>query len=117
MEFLSLPKRVHKPTILIVGLASVFLLGYVDYATGKDLSFLVFYLFPIILVSWYVGRGNGFIVAALSGIVWFIVDVLSNSVYAYPVASYWNGSVKLGVFLIFAYITGELKKPSCAWKS
>ena len=62
----------------IVGVASVILLGIIDYLTGYELSFSLFYLAPISLIAWFKGRRFGLVISAISAIAWFLADYLSG---------------------------------------
>lgn len=43
-------------SLIVTGLVLVGLIGLTDYLTGYELSFSIFYLIPILLVTWYVNR-------------------------------------------------------------
>ena len=43
----------------IIALFVAFLIGIVDYKTGYELSLSIFYLLPITLIVWFVGRKAG----------------------------------------------------------
>jgi len=43
----------------VVSLALVLLLGIVDYVTGAEWAFSLFYLLPIALAAWVAGRPAG----------------------------------------------------------
>jgi CheY-like chemotaxis protein/HPt (histidine-containing phosphotransfer) domain-containing protein len=46
----------------------------VDYVTGKDISFSIFYLAPVSLVAWKAGLWPSMIVSLLSGVGWYLAD-------------------------------------------
>lgn len=60
----------HLPPVLAVGIAAAItvLIAAGDYLTGPYLVFATFYLVPVVIVSWYVGRGAGFAFAALAAV-------------------------------------------------
>src|SRR3989442_13958090 len=61
--------------VLIAG-ASLVLLGFIglmDYLTGLEISFGVFYFLPIWLVTWYFGRGAGIFFSFSCALVWLAV--------------------------------------------
>jgi len=43
----------------IVALSVALLIGIIDYKTGYELSLSIFYLLPITLIVWFVGRKAG----------------------------------------------------------
>jgi diguanylate cyclase (GGDEF)-like protein len=95
--------------IVVLGLLLTALLGAADYLTGTEFSFSIFYLFPIYLVSWYAGRWPGVIVSLVSGLAWYLADLLNGHDYSAPLIPYWNTLVRIGFFLISNYLISELR--------
>lgn len=94
---------------IISGTVLVALLGIFDYLTGPDLSFLIFYLFPVALVAWFGGRRAGFLLALISAAAWFFADVMTRVPQVHFLIPLWNVIEKLGVFLIVAYIVSAIR--------
>jgi signal transduction histidine kinase len=90
-------------SLLALGLVLVGLIGALDYLTGDELSFSIFYLIPIALLAWYGGVWTGVLVAALSAASWLVADLLTQHPYSNPLFPYWNSLVRLGFFLIVTY--------------
>lgn len=107
---MKLISRQSKNKLILAGLFLVILLGVTDHMTGPDLSFLIFYLIPVFLVTWFVGRTAGVLISAISAVVWFSEDVLTRSTYAYPLIPYWNAAVKLAFFWVLTYLLTKLKE-------
>lgn len=97
-----------KPMLTIVCLLLVALLGWVDYATGSELAFSIFYLLPIYLAASFVGRKLGIVIAAASALMWFLDDLMSVG-YSHPLIPVWNAAVRLWFFLIIVYILMSLR--------
>jgi diguanylate cyclase (GGDEF)-like protein len=95
--------------IVVLGLLLTALLGAADYFSGPELSFSIFYLFPIYLVSWYAGRWPGVIVSLASGLAWHLADRFDGPSYSSPYILYWNTLVRFGFFLISNYLISELR--------
>jgi diguanylate cyclase (GGDEF)-like protein len=95
--------------ITVLGFMLVGLIGALDYLTGYELSFSIFYLFPIVLVTWFAQEWVGTILCFASAIVWLVVDYLSGHTYNNWLVPVWNAVVRLGFFLMTAYLLGELK--------
>jgi diguanylate cyclase (GGDEF)-like protein len=111
MKIIERLAALTKPLILISGLVMLAMLGLIDYATGPDLSFIVFYLVPILLVGWFVGSGAGVLMSVAGGMAWFFADILSRSTsYAHPAIPYWNVTVKVAFFLVVNTLVLQLKK-------
>jgi diguanylate cyclase (GGDEF)-like protein len=94
-------KKVSKPGWIVVGVLLLSLVGYLDYITGTEFSFSLFYLLPISLISWAIGERFGLLFAILASGVWMVVDISinnnrTNNLFAYM----WNATARLGFFLL-----------------
>jgi diguanylate cyclase (GGDEF)-like protein len=88
----------------------VLLIGFIDYISGYEYSFSIFYLIPVIWVTWNAGRWSGILISVFSTITWIEADLLAKHLYSQPFIPYWNGLVRFGVFIIVAFLLAELKK-------
>ena len=70
-----------------------------DYLSGSEISVSFFYLFPVGLSTWTVGRraGIGFSILATAG--WSAAYFLTRRFYSNPNILYWNAGVELATFL------------------
>ncbi|HLN93586.1 MAG TPA: SpoIIE family protein phosphatase, partial [Thermoanaerobaculia bacterium] len=73
------------------------------------MSFLVFYLAPVLLLTWFVGHRAGMLMSLASAVLWFADDVLTAPAPSRPLTPYWNAAVKLGFFLFVVQILSSLK--------
>jgi diguanylate cyclase (GGDEF)-like protein len=88
----------------------VLLIGIVDYLSGYEYSFSIFYLIPVIWATWNAGRLIGVIISVFSTITWIEADLLAKHLYSQPFIPYWNGLVRFGVFVTVALLLTELRK-------
>ena len=96
--------------IFILSILLILLIGSLDYFTGFELSFSVFYLIPIAMITWFVNdRRIGILSAVIASIVWLIVDYLSGRSYSFALIPLWNASVRLSFFLIVVFSLSSLK--------
>lgn len=93
----------------LVGTALTLVLGYVDYVTGYELSFALFYLIPVCLVAWYSGRQLGLVISMLGAVVWLTADVASGHTYANPLLHVWNMLIRLGFFVVVTLLLAALR--------
>jgi hypothetical protein len=96
-------------SILVIIAVSVIVLGYIDYVTGYELGFFVFYFLPIAFAAWRLGFTSSYIIAILSAIVWFLADIYSAHPYSSIVLGFWNTIIRLTSFLIIAYSTSKIR--------
>lgn len=56
-EYLNKKSKIF---LITLGLISVLIVGCFDYITGYEISFSLFYLLPIFLITWFVnGKAGG----------------------------------------------------------
>ena len=94
---------------LILGIVLVISLGFIDKITGPEISFSIFYLLPIILVTWFSNKWIGILISIASAITWLLADLMSGGTYSHRIIPYWNTLVRLGFFMIIIYILLRLK--------
>jgi len=104
MKLLKYLYKRSKPFYIATGVILVFLLGFADYKYGYETSFSIFYLFPVIFVTWYRGKASGFIISFLSAVTWLIADLASGHSYSNYIIPVWNAMVRLGYFSIVCYL-------------
>lgn len=102
-------RRLSTPKVVAIALGLIVVIGGIDYATGFEIAFSIFYLLPVSLVALRVGRTPARWMAIFSTAVWLSADLLANHIYSSPAIPYWNALVRLGFFLIVAEILTALQ--------
>jgi glucose-6-phosphate-specific signal transduction histidine kinase len=97
-----------KPILVVIAL-SVLALGYIDYATGYEFGFFVFYFLPIAIAAWKLGFTGSYLISILSAIIWFLADLHSTHLYSSIALGFWNTIIRLVSFLIIAYSTSKIR--------
>lgn len=87
----------------------VLLLGVFDLLSGYELSFSIFYLAPISAASWFAGRRMGLMISIISTVTWLIADYESGNTYTTPLVTVWNVLIRLGFFVVVAWLLSELR--------
>ena len=93
----------------LLGMLFIGVIGAIDQITGSELSFSIFYLLPILFVTWYGGQSASYVTCLVSMLVWFLIDFIGTNVYSHQLIPYWNAVVRLGFFLMVAFLLGRLK--------
>ena len=88
---------------MVIGEANILLLGLVDWKTGFELNFFVFYVLPVWIGGWYLGLETAMAFAVLSALTWFGADVLSGHTYASHLYAVWNTMIRLVSFLTIGW--------------
>ena len=91
-----------------VSLLLLVIVGVVDYETGFERSWLVFYLLPVALGTWFLGWRFGVILCALSVTVWIVGDIEAGAVYSSLSVPIWNASIAITSFLIVVWLLHRL---------
>lgn len=93
-------------------LAGLYLLvgviGGLDYVTGYEISFSIFYLAPVGLAAWFLDKSAGILLSTVGAAVWLTVDVSSGHQYSHPAIPVWNAVSRFGFFLITAFLLAEV---------
>lgn len=109
LNFLQKLGTLSQGMLLGLALILIIILFLIDYLIKVDLSFSIFYLFPIILVTWFIDQNSGIIISIICSLTWLFADI-SVKQYPYRWLPYWNTGVRLGFFLIIVYLLSALKK-------
>jgi diguanylate cyclase (GGDEF)-like protein len=95
---------------IVIGYLFVLSVGFIDYITGNELAFSLFYLIPIVLVTWFLGKTQGIAISIIAAIIWFLADFLAGHPYSQPFIGYWNACIRFGVFLVVSMLLPALKE-------
>ncbi len=105
-ETLSGMARRQLVTLILVILA---ILGMLDYLTGYQLSFAVFYLIPIALATWYVDRGEGLAAAFLSAFITTVAGLINaGNDPEIDAIVLWNGLTPVALFAVIVMLLDKL---------
>ena len=83
--------------------------SFLQYISGPEIIFSLFYVFPIILLTWKTGIWSGIIISFLSSALMLFADKNSPYQYSNYIIPYLNNIFRLIIFLIITYIISELK--------
>ena len=95
--------------LVFIGVVADLLIGCLDYLTGHEISFSIFYLLPVATVSWYGGHKSGYLICGLSAAIWLLMDYSGGQQYSYWIIPLWNACVRLLFFVAITYLLCELK--------
>ena len=110
MQLLTYLSRWSPSSLSVSGIVFIGIIGVFDYVTGPEISCSIFYLIPIALVTWLLGRRHGLGLCIVGTLIWLTADVLGRAGYSHPAMPYWNATVRLGFFLIVTYILVTLRE-------
>jgi diguanylate cyclase (GGDEF)-like protein len=107
VNLLTKLKKQSKPFYLLVGFALIGVTGIVDYITGYELAFSLFYVIPISFVTWFTNRRLGLVTSLISALVWFSADM--GHPYSSLFIPIWNTIIRLVFFVLITWLLSSLK--------
>src|SRR5712691_3224568 len=102
--------------LTLLAAAGVGAIWLVDISTGPDFGFAIFYLIPIGLTSWWLGRGSAVLIALLSTGAWIWADLIARPSVLLS-ASLWNGLTRAAIFMMLALLIDQVRRERVALRS
>ncbi len=104
------PAYFTRRQMALLALAGVLIviIELLDYLTGSEIAFSLFYLVPISLSAWYGHKKIAVLVVLGSTVACYISDVLTIT-HSHPAIAYWNVITRFGMFIAFALLLSHLK--------
>lgn len=97
------------PYWAFLSLVIVVIVGVFDFLTGFELNFFAFYLIPVTLAVWFVGRGFGMGISAFCVAVSVAGDLIAGARYSSPLVPVWNTTIALTFYLVVVWILAKLR--------
>jgi diguanylate cyclase (GGDEF)-like protein len=104
--FLELQSRTALATMACV---MATLLGVLDFITGVEIHFLLLYLVPIFIASWFISKEAGIALAIFTSLVWLVAHLLGGRSYSSVWVGYWNLLMRATTFSVFAITQAQLR--------
>ena len=96
--------------LLVAGWLLVMAVGILDYAAGNNFEVDIFYLLPILAVTWYGNQAAGIATSVFAAAVFAIVDGASRQLSLHWALATWNALVESGFFLIVVMLLSTVKR-------
>jgi diguanylate cyclase (GGDEF)-like protein len=97
-----------KAGVFVISLVTIGLIGLLDNWVRIDLGLSLFYLAPIALVTWIVGRDAGTVLSAIAAALWFWAELQSQTSGGFAL-TVWNAIVRLAIFWIITTLLSSLR--------
>ena len=102
--------RLPKPALTALALLLLAGLGVLDRMTGPEVAFAFFYLLPVTLVTWHVGRRAGLTFAILAAASSLVAGLSRRPLGTQAFFFYWNLVISLGLFVVVTLMVAELRR-------
>jgi len=93
----------------ILAVAVALILGMIDWFTGYELNFFVFYFLPVSVAAWFFGPIGSVVLAIISAMVWFAADYLTGHTHLSSASAVWNTMIRLISFLAIGWSVARLR--------
>src|ERR1700690_1041737 len=98
-----------KPSVTALCVAIVGAVAAVDYLTGYETFFFIFYLIAVFLATWFVGRPMGALISALSVVAWGSTNIAAGERYSRYFFPVWNALIMYAFYLIVVLLLSKLR--------
>jgi diguanylate cyclase (GGDEF)-like protein len=95
--------------LLAISYALVLFLGIIDYVTG-DFSFIIFYLIPVFLGAWFVGKRSGVLLCVACGLSSFINKLLEQPDTSRLWFHTWNLLIEMAYLILLSLMFTTLRR-------
>jgi diguanylate cyclase (GGDEF)-like protein len=111
LDRIALRLAEHPRAVAAACIAGTFLIGLADYSTGIATSMSIFYLLPVTIAAFILGRAPGLLMACLVAAVNVVGDWLrfSREPAVSPSIALWNSSSRLMISALLAVLVAALR--------
>lgn len=101
-------ERLSRPIMLIPAIFLLASFTYIDLITDPEFSLRVFYIMPVFLAAWYMGRAMGLVFSGACAACWLYADLSGHTARIYW-SPYFNGSLLIVYYSIVAFLLSALR--------
>lgn len=102
-------EKLPKYVLFIFSLISILILGVLDYISGTELSFYIFYIMPVLFIVWFAGKKYGFILCLFCFASWYLDTFYHRGVELNFMVLFWNILVELSFFTLVIFSVSAMK--------
>jgi K+-sensing histidine kinase KdpD len=100
----------RRTQLLVASGALLLALGLLDYFTGYELGFFIFYFAPVSIAAWWGGRRPGVVMGVACAISWYVADRLTNHTYKHAYLIYWETIMRFASFITTALTLSKIRE-------
>lgn len=95
--------------VRVASMVVLVLIGWLDYITGYEIGFFIFYFIPVAIAAWYCGPKDGICIAIASAVCWYLSDRFTHHPYSRAYLIYWEMFIRLISFLTTAMTLSKIR--------
>jgi len=96
--------------ISIISLITLFVISWLDFITGYEFGFFIFYFIPVSISAWFNGRQAGLLMGCMSAVCWYLSDFYSHHPYSKSFLIYWEMWIRWITFLTTAFTVAKIRE-------
>ena len=97
-------------SVVAASLLSIAALGWIDWNTGYELNFFVFYFAPVAWAAWSLGAGWAVFLSLISALTWMGAESFSGHLYSSHLYLVWNTSIRMISFLSIGAAVARVRR-------
>jgi len=97
----------NKSAMVVLAVATVAVVAYLDNISGAEVSIAALYLLPVSVIAWYIGRTGGHVAVAVAGVAQILADVLEVPSLP-PVVIAWDAITVVVMSLVVVEVLSRL---------
>lgn len=101
--------RLGRGRIYVFVFALLIFIGMLDFWVGYEISLNFFYLIPLAIATWYLGKRAGYLTALFGILIWDIANRASGMSLSNELIRYWNMGIRLASYFVFVLLLNELR--------
>jgi signal transduction histidine kinase len=98
-----------KPAVAALCLGILMVVAWLDYLTGYEIFFFIFYLSAVFLAVWYVSPSFGALISALSVTAWVSTNIAAGEHYSNYFVPIWNATIMFLFYLVVVVLLAKLR--------
>lgn len=110
MSILNYITKMSRIKIQFIAYLTSGIICLIDFHLSVEVSFSLFYLIPVFLVTWTGEKVDGFLISIFSALLWLVADLLSGRAYSHLAIHIWNAGMRLGFFTIVTILLTYFRK-------
>jgi len=95
--------------VRVASLSVLLLIGWLDYITGYEFGFFIFYFIPVAISAWYCSPKDGICSAIACAVCWYFSDLFTRHLYSHAYFIYWEMFIRLLSFLTTAMTISKIR--------
>lgn len=97
-------------TALLITLASFGVIAGLDYLTGYEAAFSIFYVIPICTTAWVFGQTAGLLAGMVSALAWSAVNIAAGEQLSSSLIELWNIFTRLITYTLITVMIAEVRR-------